>query len=176
MRILLLTNLIYAFVLPGDRRLCRCLRHGEIHHDVKMVVIYQMPSHRHPFNPSSVTASCCTAHQIKRLYSAGMLFSGVFNGRDDVARPAQHDRRRRRRLDEGHVVGSSGPIATSLRSRPPTTTTAITTRRRDFPLHKHLRRGSALIGWFIEGTGVRGWFGGRPQHRLSNRHRLASSC
>ena len=30
----------------------------------------------------------------------------------------------------------------------------------------------AIIGWFIEGTGVRGWFGGDPQHRLSNRHGL----
>src|ERR1035438_7069297 len=75
-RILLLTNLIYAFVLPViDVFVGAYVMRNS--HDVKMVVIYQLAVYTGiPFT-FLVNGFLLQCVNIKRLYSAGMLLSGV---------------------------------------------------------------------------------------------------
>src|ERR1039457_7151470 len=76
MRILLCTNLIYAFVLPViDVFVGAYVMRNS--HDVKKVVIYQLEvSTGIPF-PFLINRFLLQHVNIKRLYSAGMLLSGV---------------------------------------------------------------------------------------------------
>ena len=76
LRILLLTNLIYAFVLPViDVFVGAYVMRNS--HDVKMVVIYQLAVYTGiPFT-FLINGFLLQRVNIKRLYSAGMLLSGV---------------------------------------------------------------------------------------------------
>src|SRR5260370_25833195 len=76
LQILLLTNLIYAFVLPViDVFVGAYVMRNS--HDVKMVVIYQLAVYTGiPFT-LLINGFLLQCVQIKRLYSAGMLLSGA---------------------------------------------------------------------------------------------------
>ena len=75
-RILLLTNLIYAFVLPViDVFVGAYVMRNS--HDVKMVVIYQLAVYTGIPLTFLVNGFLLQHVNIKRLYSAGMLLSGV---------------------------------------------------------------------------------------------------
>src|ERR1039457_6217938 len=76
MRILLITNLIYAFVLPVIDIFVAAYVMRNLH-DVKMVVIYQLAVYTGiPFT-FLVNGFLLQFVKIKRLYSAGMLLSAA---------------------------------------------------------------------------------------------------
>src|SRR5579863_785542 len=76
MRVLLMTNLIYALVLPViDIFVASYVMRNS--HDVKMVVIYQLAVYTGiPFT-FLVNGFLLQCVKVKRLYSAGMLLSGI---------------------------------------------------------------------------------------------------
>ncbi|MCX6923922.1 MAG: hypothetical protein NT154_12050, partial [Verrucomicrobia bacterium] len=75
-RILLLTNLIYAFVLPViDVFVGAYVMRNS--HEVKMVVIYQLAVYTGIPLTFFVNGFLLQHVNIKRLYSAGMLLSGI---------------------------------------------------------------------------------------------------
>ena len=161
MRILLLTNLIYAFVLPVIDVFVGAyvMRNSQ---DVKMVVIYQLAVYTGiPFT-FLINGFLLQHINIKRLYSAGMLLSGISMAVMMSLGKLEHDGRGRGRLDDGHVVRPvlgqprlSGPVHDQrLQSQ-------LLLRRRDFFLHEHVRAScpSPSAG-SLKARAVRGWFGG----------------
>ena len=96
MRILLLTNLIYAFVLPViDVFVGAYVMRNS--HDVKMVVIYQLAVYTGiPFTFLDQRLPAATRQHQAALFR-GHAAERRFDGRDDVAGQAEHDGRRRGR-------------------------------------------------------------------------------
>jgi YQGE family putative transporter len=160
MRILLLTNLIYAFVLPVIDVFVGAyvMRNSQ---DVRMVVMYQLAVYTGiPFT-FLINGYLLQHIAIKRLYSAGMLLSGISMavmmslGKLDMAGVGV----------AGLMMGMSFGLFWANRDFLALSTTNDSNRNYYYGLETFFYTNTYVIvpvaiGWFIEGTGVRGWFGG----------------
>jgi len=160
MRILLLTNLIYALVLPIIDIFVASyvMRNSQ---DVKMVVIYQLAVYTGiPFT-FLVNGFLLQRVNIKRLYSAGMLLSAVSMavmmslGKLSISGVGV----------AGLLMGCSFGLFWANRDFLALSTTDDSNRNYYYGVETFFYTNTyvlvpAVIGWFIEGTGVRGWFGG----------------
>ncbi len=162
MRILLLTNLIYAFVLPVIDVFVGAyvMRNSQ---DVKMVVLYQLAVYTGiPFT-FLVNGFLLQHISIKRLYSAGMLLSGVSMavmmslGKLDTLGVGL----------AGLMMGMSFGLFWANRDFLALSTTDDSNRNYYYGLETFFYTNTYVvvpfvIGWFIEGTGRQHWFGGDP--------------
>ncbi len=160
MRILLLTNLIYAFVLPVIDIFVGAyvMRNTQ---DVTMVVIYQLAVYTGiPFT-FFINGFLLQHINIKRLYSAGMLLSGISMavmmslGKLDMMGVGF----------AGLMMGMSFGLFWANRDFLALSTTNDGNRNYYYGLETFFYTNTYVIvpvaiGWFIEGTGLRGWFGG----------------
>lgn len=160
MRILLLTNLIYAFVLPVIDVFVGAyvMRNSQ---DVKMVVIYQLAVYTGiPFT-FLINGYLLQHINIKRLYSAGMLLSGISMavmmalGKLDIVGVGV----------AGLLMGMSFGLFWANRDFLALSTTNDSNRNYYYGVETFFYTNTYVIvpmaiGWFIEGTGVQGWFGG----------------
>lgn len=160
MQILLLTNLIYAFVLPVIDIFVGAyvMRNTQ---DVKMVVIYQLAVYTGiPFT-FLVNGFLLQHIGIKRLYSAGMLLSGISMavmmslGSLTIVGIGV----------AGLMMGMSFGLFWANRDFLALSTTNDSNRNYYYGLETFFYTNTyvvvpVLIGWFIEGTGQWGWFGG----------------
>ena len=160
MRILLITNLIYAFVLPViDVFVGAYVMRNS--HDVKMVVIYQLAVYTGiPFT-FLVNGFLLQHVKISRLYSAGMLLSGVSMavmmslGKLSLTGVGV----------AGLMMGMSFGLFWANRDFLALSTTNDTNRNYYYGVETFFYTNTyvivpVIIGWFIECTGLRGWFGG----------------
>jgi YQGE family putative transporter len=160
MRILLCTNLIYAFVLPViDVFVGAYVMRNS--HDVKMVVTYQLAVYTGiPFT-FLVNGFLLQHVKIKRLYSAGMLLSGVAMavmmslGKLSLTGVGL----------AGLMMGMSFGLFWANRDFLALSTTNDTNRNYYYGVETFFYTNTyvvvpVVIGWFIEGTAMRGWFGG----------------
>ncbi|MDB6068391.1 MAG: transporter [Pedosphaera sp.] len=160
MRILLITNLFYALVLPViDVFVAAYVMRNS--HDVKMVVIYQLAVYTGiPFT-FLVNGFLLQHVKIKRLYSAGMLLSGasmavmMLLGNLSLTGVAL----------AGLLMGMSFGLFWANRDFLALSTTDDSNRNYYYGIETFFYTNTyvvvpVIIGWFIEGTGVRGWFGG----------------
>ena len=160
MRILLLTNLIYAFVLPVIDVFVGAyvMRNSQ---DVKMVVLYQLAVYTGiPFT-FLINGFLLQHVNIKRLYSAGMLLSGISMavmmslGKLDTLGVGV----------AGLMMGMSFGLFWANRDFLALSTTNDDNRNYYYGLETFFYTNTYVIvpvaiGWFIEGTGRQGWFGG----------------
>ena len=160
MRILLLTNLIYAFVLPVIDVFVGAyvMRNSQ---DVKMVVLYQLAVYTGiPFT-FLINGFLLQHINIKRLYSAGMLLSGISMavmmslGKLDMLGVGV----------AGLMMGMSFGLFWANRDFLALSTTNDSNRNYYYGLETFFYTNTYVIvpvaiGWFIEGTGRQGWFGG----------------
>jgi YQGE family putative transporter len=160
MRILLLTNLIYAFVLPVIDVFVGAyvMRNSQ---DVKMVVLYQLAVYTGiPFT-FMINGFLLQHVNIKRLYSAGMLLSGVSMavmmslGKLELMGVGV----------AGLLMGMSFGLFWANRDFLALSTTNDANRNYYYGLETFFYTNTYVIvpiaiGWFIEGTGRQGWFGG----------------
>jgi YQGE family putative transporter len=160
MRVLLLTNLIYAFVLPVIDVFVGAyvMRNTQ---DVKMVVIYQIAVYTGiPFT-FLVNGFLLRYINIKRLYSAGMLLSGI-----SMAVMMSLGKLNMTGVGvAGFMMGMSFGLFWANRDFLALSTTNDTNRNYYYGLETFFYTNTyvvvpILIGLFIEGTGQRGWFGG----------------
>jgi len=160
MRILLITNLFYAMVLPViDIFVASYVMRNS--RDVKMVVIYQLAVYTGiPFT-FFINGFLLQHIKIKRLYSAGMLLSGASMavmmslGRLSITGVGV----------AGLLMGMSFGLFWANRDFLALSTTNDANRNYYYGVETFFYTNTyvivpAIIGWFIEGTGVRGWFGG----------------
>ncbi len=160
MRILLLTNLIYAFVLPViDVFVGAYVMRNSL--DVKMVVLYQLAVYTGiPFT-FLINGFLLKHINIKRLYSAGMLLSGISMavmmslGTLDLWGVGT----------AGLIMGMSFGLFWANRDFLALSTTNDSNRNYYYGLETFFYTNTYVIvpiaiGWFIEGTGRQGWFGG----------------
>ena len=160
MRILLLTNLIYAFVLPViDVFVGAYVMRNS--HDVKMVVIYQLAVYTGiPFT-FLINGFLLQHINIKRLYSAGMLLSGV-----SMAVMMSLGQLSMTGVGvAGLMMGMSFGLFWANRDFLALSTTNDDNRNYYYGVETFFYTNTyvivpVIIGWFIEGTGLRGWFGG----------------
>ncbi|TWU28351.1 MFS transporter [Bythopirellula polymerisocia] len=160
MRILLLTNLIYAFVLPVIDIFVGAyvMRNTQ---DVKMVVIYQLAVYTGiPFT-FLVNGFLLQHISIKRLYSAGMLLSGI-----SMAVMMSLGKLSMTGVGvAGLMMGMSFGLFWANRDFLALSTTNDSNRNYYYGLETFFYTNTyvvvpVFIGWFIEGTGLWGWFGG----------------
>jgi len=160
MRVLLLTNLIYALVLPViDIFVASYVMRNS--HDVKMVVIYQLAVYTGiPFT-FLVNGFLLQRINIKRLYSAGMLLSGVSMavmmslGKLSLTGVGV----------AGLLMGASFGLFWANRDFLALSTTNDLNRNYYYGVETFFYTNTyvvvpVIVGWFIEGAGLRGWFGG----------------
>jgi YQGE family putative transporter len=160
MRILLLTNLIYAFVLPVIDIFVGAyvMRNTQ---DVTMVVIYQLAVYTGIPLTFFVNGFLLQHINIKRLYSAGMLLSGISMavmmslGKLNLLGVGV----------AGFMMGMSFGLFWANRDFLALSTTNDTNRNYYYGLETFFYTNTYVIvpmaiGWFIEGAGLRGWFGG----------------
>jgi YQGE family putative transporter len=160
MRILLLTNLIYAFVLPVIDVFVGAyvMRNSQ---DVKMVVLYQLAVYTGiPFT-FLINGFLLQHVNIKRLYSAGMLLSGISMavmmslGKLELTGVGV----------AGLLMGMSFGLFWANRDFLALSTTSDQNRNYYYGLETFFYTNTYVvvpiaIGWFIEGTGRYDWFGG----------------
>lgn len=160
MRILLLTNLIYAFVLPVIDVFVGAyvMRNSQ---DVRMVVIYQLAVYTGiPFT-FLINGFLLQYINITRLYSAGMLLSGISMavmmslGKLDMAGVGV----------TGLMMGMSFGLFWANRDFLALSTTNDSNRNYYYGVETffYIITGVivlAIVGWFIAGTSEWGWFGG----------------
>jgi YQGE family putative transporter len=160
MRILLLTNLIYAFVLPVIDVFVGAyvMRNSQ---DVSMVVMYQLAVYTGiPFT-FLINGYLLQHINIKRLYSAGMLLSGISMsvmmslGELEMLGVGV----------AGLMMGMSFGLFWANRDFLALSTTNDANRNYYYGLETFFYTNTYVIvpvaiGWFIEGTGRQGWFGG----------------
>lgn len=160
MRILLLTNLIYAFVLPVIDIFVGAyvMRNTQ---DVTMVVIYQLAVYTGiPFT-FFINGFLLQHINIKRLYSAGMLLSGI-----SMAVMMSLGKLNMMGVGvAGFMMGMSFGLFWANRDFLALSTTNDGNRNYYYGLETFFYTNTYVIvpvaiGWFIEGTGLRGWFGG----------------
>ena len=160
MRILLLTNLVYALALPViDIFVAAYVMHNS--QDVKMVVIYQLAVYTGiPFT-FFVNGFLLQRVKVKRLYSAGMLLSGI-----SMAVMMSLGKLSMTGVGvAGLLMGMSFGLFWANRDFLALSTTNDSNRNYYYGIETFFYTNTyvivpAIIGWFIEGTGVRGWFGG----------------
>ncbi|MEX2093569.1 MAG: hypothetical protein WD971_12870 [Pirellulales bacterium] len=162
MRILLLTNLIYAFVLPVIDVFVAAYVYRNSQ-DPKMVVSYQLAVYTGiPFT-FLINGFLLQHVNIKRLYSAGMLLSGISMavmmslGKLDLLGVGV----------AGLLMGMSFGLFWANRDFLALSTTNDSNRNYYYGLETffYLNTGvivPAIIGLFIEGTVRQGWLGGNP--------------
>lgn len=160
MRVLLLTNLLYALVLPVIDIFVGAyvMRNSQ---DVKMVVLYQMMVYTGiPFT-FLINGFLLQHVPIKRLYSAGMLLSGVsmavMMGLGKLSLTGVGV--------AGVLMGMSFGLFWANRDFLALSTTNDSNRNYYYGLETFFYTNTyvfvpAAVGWFIEGTGRQGWFGG----------------
>jgi YQGE family putative transporter len=160
MRVLLITNLIYALVLPViDIFVASYVMRNS--HDVKMVVIYQLAVYTGiPFT-FLVNGFLLQLVKIKRLYSAGMLLSGA----SMVVMMSLGQLRTTGVGVAGLLMGMSFGLFWANRDFLALSTTNDANRNYYYGLETFFYTNTyvivpAVVGWFIEETGTRGWFGG----------------
>jgi YQGE family putative transporter len=160
MRILLLTNLIYAFVLPVIDVFVGAyvMRNSQ---DVKMVVTYQLAVYTGiPFT-FLINGFLLQRINVKQLYSAGMLLSGVSMavmmslGQLNVTGVGV----------AGLLMGMSFGLFWANRDFLALSTTNDDTRNYYYGVETFFYTNTyvivpMVIGLFIEATGDRSWFGG----------------
>ena len=160
MRILLLTNLIYAFVLPVIDVFVGAyvMRNSQ---DVRMVVIYQLAVYTGiPFT-FLINGFLLQHINIKRLYSAGMLLSGI-----SMAVMMSLGKLSMLGVGvAGLMMGMSFGLFWANRDFLALSTTNNSNRNYYYGLETFFYTNTYVIvpiaiGWFIEVTGLRGWFGG----------------
>jgi YQGE family putative transporter len=160
MRVLLITNLIYALVLPViDIFVASYVMRNS--HDVKMVVIYQLAVYTGiPFT-FMVNGFLLQFVKIKRLYSAGMLLSGASMavmmslGKLSITGVGV----------AGLVMGMSFGLFWANRYFLALSTSNDSNRNYYYGIETFFYTNTyvivpAVVGWFIESAGTRGWFGG----------------
>jgi MFS transporter, YQGE family, putative transporter len=160
MQILLLTNLIYAFVLPVIDVFVGAyvMRNTQ---DVKMVVIYQLAVYTGIPLTFLVNGYLLQFINIKRLYSAGMLLSGI-----SMAVMMSLGTLNMTGVGvAGFMMGMSFGLFWANRDFLALSTTNDSNRNYYYGLETFFYTNTYVvvpmaIGWFIEGTGLRGWFGG----------------
>jgi YQGE family putative transporter len=160
MRILLLTNLIYAFVLPVIDVFVGAyiMRNTQ---DVKMVVIYQLAVYTGIPMTFLVNGFLLRHINIKRLYSAGMLLSGI-----SMAVMMSLGKLSMLGVGvAGFMMGMSFGLFWANRDFLALSTTNNSNRNYYYGLETFFYTNTYVIvpvaiGWFIEGTGQYGWFGG----------------
>lgn len=162
MRILLLTNLVYAFVLPVIDIFVGAyvMRNSQ---DVKLVVGYQLAVYAGiPFT-FLINGFLLRHINIKRLYSAGMLLSGISMavmmslGALDLSGVCV----------AGLLMGMSFGLFWANRDFLALSTTNDDTRNYYYGLETFFYTNTyvvvpMIIGFFIEATSSHGWFGGNP--------------
>jgi YQGE family putative transporter len=172
MRILLLTNLIYAFVLPViDVFVGAYVMRNS--HDVKMVVIYQLAVYTGiPFT-FLINGFLLQHINIKRLYSAGMLLSGV-----SMAVMMSLGQLSMTGIGfAGLMMGMSFGLFWANRDFLALSTTNDDNRNYYYGVETFFYTNTyvivpAIVGWFIVGTDLRGWFGGDP----NTAYRIVTGC
>jgi YQGE family putative transporter len=160
MRILLLTNLIYAFVLPVIDVFVGAyvMRNTQ---DVKMVVIYQLAVYTGIPLTFLVNGFLLQHINIKLLYSTGMLLSGI-----SMAVMMSLGKLNMLGVGvAGFMMGMSFGLFWANRDFLALSTTSDSNRNYYYGLETFFYTNTYVvvpvaIGWFIEGTGVQGWFGG----------------
>jgi YQGE family putative transporter len=162
MRILLLTNLIYAFVLPVIDVFVAAyvMRNSQ---DIKLVVIYQLAVYTGiPFT-FLINGFLLQRINIKRLYSAGMLLSGVsmalMMSLGDLSITGVGV--------AGLMMGMSFGLFWANRDFLALSTTNDSNRNYYYGVETFFYTNTYVlvpfvIGWFIAGTSEWGWFGGDP--------------
>jgi YQGE family putative transporter len=172
MRILLLTNLIYAFVLPVIDVFVSAyvMRNSQ---DVKMVVIYQLAVYTGiPFT-FWINGFLLQHVNIKRLYSAGMLLSGV-----SMAVMMSLGQLSMTGIGvAGLLMGMSFGLFWANRDFLALSTTNDDNRNYYYGVETFFYTNTyvivpAVVGWFIVGTDLRGWFGGDP----NTAYRIVTGC
>jgi YQGE family putative transporter len=172
MRILLLTNLIYAFVLPVIDVFVGAyvMRNSQ---DVKMVVIYQLAVYTGiPFT-FLINGFLLQHINIKRLYSAGMLLSGV-----SMAVMMSLGQLSMTGIGvAGLMMGMSFGLFWANRDFLALSTTNDDNRNYYYGVETFFYTNTyvivpAIVGWFIVGTDLRGWFGGDP----NTAYRIVTGC
>jgi YQGE family putative transporter len=172
MRILLLTNLIYAFVLPViDVFVGAYVMRNS--HDVKMVVIYQLAVYTGiPFT-FLINGFLLQHINIKRLYSAGMLLSGV-----SMAVMMSLGQLSMTGIGvAGLMMGMSFGLFWANRDFLALSTTNDDNRNYYYGVETFFYTNTyvivpAIVGWFIVGTDLQGWFGGNP----NTAYRIVTGC
>lgn len=160
MRVLLVTNLIYAFVLPVIDVFVGAyvMRNSQ---DVGMVMLYQMAVYTGIPLTFLINGFLLQHINIKRLYSAGMLLSGVSMavmmslGKLDLLGVGV----------AGFLMGMSFGLFWANRDYLALSTTTDDNRNYYYGLETFFYTNTYVIvpfaiGWFIESTGTRDWFGG----------------
>jgi MFS transporter, YQGE family, putative transporter len=162
MRILLLTNLIYAFVGPVIDVFVAAyvMRKSQ---DVKMVVIYQLAVYTGIPLTFFINGFLLQRVNIKRLYSAGMLLSGV-----SMAVMVSLGELSMTGVGvAGLLMGMSFGLFWANRDFLALSTTNDANRNYYYGVETFFYTITGvivpfIIGWFIAGTAMRGWFGGDP--------------
>src|ERR1039457_1669963 len=160
MRILLITNLIYALVLPVIDIFVAAyvMRNAR---DVSLVVTYQLAVYTGiPFT-FLINGFLLKHIEIKRLYSLGMLLSGV----SMAAMMSTSVITAYGIAIAGTLMGMSFGLFWAIRDFLALSTTNDQNRNYYYGVETFFYTNTyvivpVIIGWFIEGTGVRGWFGG----------------
>jgi len=164
MRILLVSNMIYAFVLPVIEIFVSAyvMRNS---HAVSKVVTYQLSLYVATPIAFFVNGILLGRVAVKHLYGAGMLLSGVammLLMRTGVLTPVGI-------AVSGFAMGLSTGLFWANRGFLALATTNDSNRNYYYGLE--LFSGTlaavvvpACIGWFISGTGRYGWLGGVPNH------------
>src|SRR6267154_3742028 len=160
MRILLLTNLVYALALPViDIFVAAYVMHNS--QDVKMVVIYQLSVYTGiPFT-FFINGFLLQRINIKRLYSAGMLLSGV-----SMAVMMSLGTLSMTGVGvAGLMMGMSFGLFWANRDFLALSTTNDSNRNYYYGVETFFYTNTyvivpAIVGSFIAGVGLRGWFGG----------------
>jgi YQGE family putative transporter len=162
MRILLLTNLIYAFVGPViDLFVAAYVMRKS--NDVTMVVTYQLAVYTGIPLTFFINGFLLQRINIKRLYSAGMLLSGVSMavmvslGELSITGVGV----------AGFMMGMSFGLFWANRDFLALSTTDDQNRNYYYGVETFFYTITGvivpfIIGWFIAGTDLRGWFGGDP--------------
>src|SRR5580658_523577 len=164
MRILLVSNMIYAFVLPVIEIFVAAyvMRNS---HEVTKVVTYQLSLYVATPVAFFLNGILLGRVAVKRLYAAGMLLSGVsmiLLMRTGVLTPIGI-------AISGLAMGLSTGMFWANRGFLALATT--NDGNRNYYYGVELFSGTltavvvpAFIGWFISGTGRYGWLGGIPNH------------
>ncbi len=172
MRVLLVTNMIYAFVLPViDIFVAAYVMRNS--HDVSLVVTYQLAVYTGiPFT-FLVNGFLLKYIDIRRLYSLGMLLSGV----SMVAMMSSNVITIYGIGVAGILMGMSFGFFWANRDFLALSTTNDENRNYYYGVETFFYTITyvlvpAAIGWFIEGTGVKGWFGGDR----NTAYRIVAGC
>lgn len=164
MRILLLTNLIYALVLPViDVFVGAYIMRNTA--DPRRLMQYQMAVYTGIPLTFLINGFLLRSVHIKRLYSAGMMLSGVAM----AVMMASGGVNPNQIAWAGLLMGMSFGLFWANRDLLAIRTTTDADRNYYYGVETFFYTNTyvfvpLLIGWFIEGTARRGWLGGIPNH------------